>query len=150
MTKSIHHKFFFPHSAEVVWEYLTKAELMQQWLMPNDFLPIIGYDFEFRIKPMPQIDFDGIVYCKVLEITPFKKLSYSWKCGPGQGKITLDSVVVWQLHPKDKGTELSLEHSGFKEIENYTMYSITGDGWFKNIQKISELINASKHGTTNP
>ena len=99
---------------------------------------------------MPQIDFDGIVYCKVLEITPFKKLSYSWKCGPGQGKITLDSVVVWQLHPKDKGTELSLEHSGFKEIENYTMYSITGDGWFKNIQKISELINASKHGTTNP
>ena len=55
MTKSIQHKFFFPHPPEVVWEYLTKAELMEQWLMKNDFQPIVGYDFQFRIKPLPPI-----------------------------------------------------------------------------------------------
>jgi uncharacterized protein YndB with AHSA1/START domain len=142
MTKSIHHKFFFPHSPERVWEYLTKAELIAQWLMPNDFLPILGLDFEFRISPLPQFDFDGIVYCKVLEIEPFKKLCYSWKSGPGEGRITLDSIVIWELHPKAQGTELSLEHSGFKEIENYTMYSIMNDGWFKNIEKIAKQINS--------
>jgi uncharacterized protein YndB with AHSA1/START domain len=143
MTKSIQHKFFFPHSPQVVWEYLTKAELIEQWLMKNDFQPIIGYDFQFRTKPLVNFNFDGIVYCKVLEIIPFEKLSYSWKGGPGNGIITLDSIVVWTLFPKDDGTEIFLEHSGFKEIEDFSMYTIMNEGWLKNIQKIAERINVA-------
>jgi uncharacterized protein YndB with AHSA1/START domain len=150
MATSINHQFFFPHPPESVWEYLTNAELMEQWLMKNDFQPIIGYDFQFRTKPIPSLDLDGIFYCKVLEIVPFKKLSYSWKGGPGDGKITLDSVVVWKLQPKDKGTDLFLEHSGFSKIENLAIYTAMNDGWLKNIHKIAERINAAKHGTTNP
>ena len=149
MPTSIHHKFFFPNPPEVVWEYLTDAQLIEQWLMPNDFLPVVGYDFQFRTNPLPNFNFDGIVYCKVLEIIPFKKLSYSWKGGPGDRKITLDSVVVWTLHPTNGGTELILDHSGFKEVENFTMHSIMNEGWLKNIRKISEQINAANHGTTN-
>lgn len=148
MAKSIHHQIFFPHPPEVVWEYLTKAELIKQWLMENDFQPIIGFDFQFRTKPLPQFDFDGIAYCKVLEITPYKKLSYSWKGGPGEGKITLDSIVVWKLSPKDNGTELILDHSGFREMENFTIFSAMNDGWLKNMHKIAGLINAA-YGTTN-
>jgi hypothetical protein len=53
------------------------------------------------------------------------------------------------LQPKDKGTELFLEHSGFSETENVDMYTALTDGWLKNIHKIAERINASKHGTTN-
>ena len=68
MTKSIHHQFFFQHSPEVVWEYLTKAELIAQWLMENDFQPLIGYDFQFRSRPLPDLNFDGIIYCKVVEV----------------------------------------------------------------------------------
>jgi len=147
MTKSIYHQFFFPHPPEVVWEYLTKTELIAQWLMDNDFLPIVGYDFQFRTKPMPSFDFDGIVYCKVLEIVPFKKLSYSWKGGPGNGRITLDSVVEWKLQLKDNGTALFLEHSGF--MENINIYSIMNEGWLKNMHKISELINTAKHVNSN-
>lgn len=149
MTKSIQHRFFFPQSPEIVWEYLTKAELISQWLMENDFEPIVGYDFQFKTKPMPNLDFDGIVYCKVLEIIPLKKLSYSWKGGPGVGKITLDSIVVWTLHPKDNGTALQLVHSGFREIENFTMFSLMTDGWLSNIQKIAALINKATNDTTN-
>ncbi|HEX9508981.1 MAG TPA: SRPBCC domain-containing protein [Puia sp.] len=148
MTKSIYHKLMFSHPPEVVWEYLTKAELIKLWLMENDFQPIVGFDFQFRTKPIPSLDFDGICYCKVLEIVPFKKLSYSWKGGPGEGKITLDSIVVWKLNPKDNGTELSLEHSGFKEIENFAIYSGMNEGWLKNIQKIAGLINV-EYGTAN-
>jgi uncharacterized protein YndB with AHSA1/START domain len=144
MSSSIKHRFFFPHQPEVVWEYLTRADLMAQWLMENDFQAIVGLDFQFRTRPMPNFDFDGIVYCKVLEVVPFTRLTYSWKGGPGNGLINLDSIVYWTLHAKGNGTELELEHSGFKEA-NFTMYSIMNDGWFKNVNKIFDLIKTNGH-----
>jgi uncharacterized protein YndB with AHSA1/START domain len=33
-----------------------------------------------------------------VEVVPLQKLSYSWKTGPGEGRITVDSLVVWTLH----------------------------------------------------
>jgi len=149
MAKSIRHQLFFPHPPEMIWEYLTNAELLELWLMRNDFQPILGHDFQFRTNPIPSLDFDGICYCKVLEIVPFKKLSYSWKGGPGEGKITLDSLVVWKLEPRDMGTELFLEHSGFSDIENLAIYNGMNEGWLKNMHKIAERLNATKHGTAN-
>ncbi len=147
MAKSINHQFFFPHPPEAVWEYLTNSELMELWLMKNDFQPVVGHDFAFRTKPIPSLNFDGVFYCKVLEIVPFKKLSYSWKGGPGDGKIALDSLVVWQLLPKDKGTELFLEHSGFSEIENFDLYNAMNEGWRQNLHKIADRLNAATHDT---
>ncbi|NQX43240.1 Uncharacterized conserved protein YndB, AHSA1/START domain [Pedobacter steynii] len=147
MAKIIKHRFFFPHPQERVWEYLTKPELMEQWLMKNDFKPIIGLDFQFRTNPIPGLDFDGIFYCKVLEVVPFSKLSYSWKSGPGDGEITLDSVVVWTLQPADKGTEVFLEHSGFAKKENLNFYNGLNHGWLEKLQKIEQLLNTTAHGT---
>ena len=149
MAKIIKHQFFFPHPKERVWEYLTKPELMEQWLMKNDFQPIVGLDFQFKTNPIPSLDFDGIFYCKVLEIVPFKKLSYSWKSGPGDGKITLDSVVVWKLEPTEKGTEVFLEHSGFAKKENLDFYKGLSHGWVEKLQNIAKLLNALQHGHTN-
>ena len=149
MTKVIKHQYFFAHPPATVWEYLTKSELMEQWLMKNDFQPIIGFDFQFRTKPIPSLDFDGIFYCKVLEIVPLKKLSYTWRGGPGKEEITLDSVVVWKLQPKDKGTEVFLEHSGFEKEENLNFYNGLNQGWLEKFDKIAKLLNAAQHGTTN-
>ena len=148
MTRSIKHQFYFAHPPEIVWEYLTKSELMEQWLMKNDFQPIVGFDFQFRTKPIPSLDFDGIFYCRVLEIIPYKKLSYSWKSGPGDGEITLDSVVVWKLQPADKGTDIFLEHSGFSKKENLNFYNGLAQGWLEKFDKIAELLKASQHGNT--
>ena len=149
MANVIKHQFFFPHPPETVWEYLTKPELMEQWLMKNDFQPIIGLDFQFRMAPIPGLDFDGIFYCKVLEVAPFKRLSYSWRSGPGGGEITLDSVVIWKLEPKDNGTNLFLEHSGFDRKENVNFYEGLTQGWIEKLQKIAELLNALQHGNIN-
>lgn len=148
MTKIIRHQFFFPHPPEMVWDYLTKPELMEQWLMKNDFQPIVGLDFQFRTNPIPSLDFDGIFYCKVLEIVPSKKLSYSWKSGPGEGEITLDSVVIWKLEPTDKGTELFLEHSGFAKEENLNFYNGLNHGWVEKFLNIEKLLNTAQHDTT--
>lgn len=149
MAKLIKHQFFFSHPVETVWEYLTKSELMEQWLMKNNFQPIVGFEFEFRTSPIPSLNFDGIFYCKVLEIIPFQKLSYSWRSGSGEGKITLDSVVVWQLQPTDKGTEVFLEHKGFAKKENLEFYNGLNQGWIEKLDKISDLLNAAQHGNTN-
>jgi uncharacterized protein YndB with AHSA1/START domain len=150
MANSIHHKYFFSHPAELVWEFLTSSELMAQWLMKNDFQPIVGHDFQFLTKPMPAMDFDGVCYCKVLEVSPFNKLSYSWKGGPGDGTMTLDSVVVWTLHSKDNGTELVLDHTGFKEIENLAFYNSMNDGWQKILQKIAAMMDLQTGKVGNP
>jgi uncharacterized protein YndB with AHSA1/START domain len=150
MAASINHQLFFPHPPEAVWEYLTNAGLMELWLMKNDFKPILGHEFQFRINPMPSLDFDGIVYCKVLEIVPFKKLSYSWKLGPGDGTTNMDSVVKWELQATAKGTELILYHGDFVVLKNIDLFNGMNTGWLENMQKIANRLNTTSHGNTNP
>ena len=147
MAAHIKHQLFFQHPPEAVWEYLTNAELMELWLMKSDFQPVIGHEFAFRSNPVPSLDFDGIVYCKILEIVPFKKLSYSWKLGPGDGTINVDSVVRWELEPKGKGTGLLLDHGDFAIIKNLGIFNAMDAGWLKNMQKIAE--NLDKNNGTN-
>ena len=149
MTKHIKHHLFYPHPPETVWDYLTKPELLEQWLMKNNFQPIVGCEFQFRISPIPSLNFDGVFYCTVLEIVPLKKLSYSWSTGPGDGKITLDSVVVWTLQQTDKGTELFLDHSGFDKEENLNFYEGLNHGWVEKLQNIAKLLNTVTHGRVN-
>lgn len=148
MAKIIQHQFFYPNPPEVVWEYLTKPELIAQWLMKNNFEPTIGHEFNFHASPMPDMDFDGIFYCKVLEIVPFKKLSYSWDFGPGDGSFTR-SVVNWTLTEKDNGTELLLIHRGFEGTNNFlSMFNSMEKGWLELIQKLLKVINNTTNGTT--
>jgi uncharacterized protein YndB with AHSA1/START domain len=149
MSKSIQHTLFYPQKPELVWEYLTTPALMAQWLMPTDFEPILGHEFTFRTGPLPKFDFDGIVYCRVLEIHPPKKLVYSWKGGPGDGQITMDSIVTWTLVEKDQGTELNLEHSGFKILTNLDIFNGMNAGWLQNMKKIADRLNAAAHGHAN-
>ncbi|PUZ25813.1 ATPase [Chitinophaga parva] len=146
MEKQIRHSIFFPQQPEQVWEFITDAELIAQWLMPNDFKPLPGHEFTFRISPMPQFDFDGIVYCKVLEIAAPHKLSYSWKGGPGDGSTNLDSVVTITLSPKEKGTEMTLVHDRFKVLENLRIFDAMDKGWLQNMHKMAAGLQA-RHQT---
>jgi len=146
MTKQIKHTYFYSHAPQVVWDYLTKPELLVQWLMKNDFEPVIGKDFTFRTGPIPSMDFDGIFYCKVLEIDPLKKLTYSMKGGPGERQINVDSLVYWTLTAKENGTELLLEHNGFKEA-NLALFNGMNAGWLSNMKKIDKLITDAKQDT---
>jgi uncharacterized protein YndB with AHSA1/START domain len=142
MKKEIKYTFFFPHPIEIVWDYLTKPELLSQWLMENNIRPIVGHEFQFRAKPAPSIDFDGICYCKILEVLPYKQLSYSWKCSPTDGGHKIDTVVLWTLVPKDNGTELNLHQTGFKEIENNLFYMAMDNGWAKNMEKLLQNLKS--------
>ena len=143
MQKEIKHTFFFPHPAEIVWDYLTKPELLSQWLMENDIQPIVGHQFQFRAKPAPSIEFDGIVYSEILKVAPFTQLSYSWKCSPTNGTFKINTVVMWTLTPKDNGTELNLLQTGFKENENEMFYMAMNTGWIKEVGKLLQHLNSN-------
>src|ERR1700737_3442446 len=42
-----------PHPPERIWRALTQAPLIAEWLMQNDFRPVVGHRFNFRNTPMP-------------------------------------------------------------------------------------------------
>ncbi|WP_259067076.1 SRPBCC family protein [Mucilaginibacter sp. X4EP1] len=147
MAKIIKHELFFSKPPEIVWGYLTQPELMALWLMPTDFQPVLGHEFKFTTKPKPDLELDGTFYCKVLEITPFTKLSYSWKFGPGNG-VLHDSTVNWTLTESNNGTQLELIHRGIGETADLPIFSLLDQGWLSNIQKILKLTEAITDGTT--
>jgi uncharacterized protein YndB with AHSA1/START domain len=141
MKRTIHQEFFYSRPAADVWAYLTKPELIAQWLMPNDFKPVVGHEFFFRTKPIPQLQLDGNMACTVLTVEPLKKLSYTWKAGPAEGEALLDTVVVWTLEQTGEGTILRLEHSGFEAVENFDLYLAMMGGWSGNLKKMCDRIN---------
>lgn len=141
MRGEIRHQFTFPQSPEVVWEYLTNSELLAQWLMPNDFKPIVGYKFQLGAKPKFPLGFDGRIYCEVLEIIPNQKLVYSWKGGLSKENPSLNSFVIWTLTPTGNGTVLTLEHKGFKGMKNYLAYFIMNKGWVKIGKRLFTKLN---------
>ena len=142
MQKEIKNEWIYEQSPNEVWEYLTQAELITLWLMPNNFKPILGHEFQFQVKPIPSLDLDGIFHCKVLEIVPLKKLIYSWKGGSGDGIFILDTVIEWTLEKYENGTKLFLIQSGFNEA-NLSIYMAMTDGWQKQIQKMVDHLNVT-------
>ncbi|MFZ1807085.1 MAG: SRPBCC domain-containing protein [Cyclobacteriaceae bacterium] len=148
MKTEIRHTWFYDRSIEEIWEYLTTAELIAKWLMPNDFKPVVGHEFKFTTNPIPNLGLDGNFYCEVLELIPLKKLVYSWKGGSGKNEITLDTRVEWTLESKENGTELHLHQTGFKE-ENATILSSMFEGWNDHVTKMFNHLNSDHNANTN-
>jgi uncharacterized protein YndB with AHSA1/START domain len=102
---------FYPHPADRVWRGLTDSDALAAWLMPNDFLPVLGHRFTFRTQPVPPY-FDGIVHCEVIELSPPFSLAYTWA-----GLAGMNTVVRWTLSAAARdgvdGTVLVGVHSGF-------------------------------------
>src|SRR6201998_1614061 len=102
MQKEIKHTWFYNQSPQVVWEHLTKPELLEQWLGKMDFKPIVGHKFRIIGKHGSEID------CQVQEVRPLNLLSYSWQKNSAKDGTPFTSTVVWTLIPKENGTELHL------------------------------------------
>src|SRR6185437_6157295 len=116
--KEVNQIWFFNQSPQEVWDYLTKPELIEQWLMKTDFQPKVGHKFRFSHTVSDKNQYDGTTNCEVLEVKPFTRLSYSWNGGLKDKSRSYESIVVWTLVPKETGTELQLQHNGFTELED--------------------------------
>ena len=47
-TRSVVFEKEFAYPPEKVWRALTEGDLIQQWLMENDFKPLVGHRFQLR------------------------------------------------------------------------------------------------------
>jgi uncharacterized protein YndB with AHSA1/START domain len=120
-----------PHPPEKIWRALTQGSLLEEWLMKNDFQPVVGHRFSFRATPMP--NWNGVVDCEVLVVEPNSRLSYSW------GSLGLKSIVAWTLTPTKTGTHVRMEQSGFgSEEDNY--YKGANYGWQKFIGSLEQVV----------
>jgi uncharacterized protein YndB with AHSA1/START domain len=124
-----------PHPLERVWRALTQGSLMKEWLMDNDFQPVVGHRFNFRSTPAP--NWNGVVDCEVLAVEPNKRLSYSW-CSMG-----LASVVSWTLSATARGTLLRFEQTGFGPGQEAN-YNGAKYGWQKFIGGMERVVAGLK------
>jgi uncharacterized protein YndB with AHSA1/START domain len=107
-TDAISFEFDLRHPPEKVWRALTDPALLAEWLLPVIDLHLEpGAAFMFKTQPYP--GWDGTVNCRMVEIDPQRKLSYTWVVG----NMAIDTVVTFTLAPTASGTRLSLVQSGF-------------------------------------
>ena len=95
--------------------------------MPNDFQPVVGHRFQFRVERAR--GWSGVVDCVVLIVDAPRRLSYSWRNERGR----LDTVVTWSLEPCAGGTRLVLAHAGFRGLRSLAISHLMGRGWKSNI-----------------
>jgi uncharacterized protein YndB with AHSA1/START domain len=120
-----------PYPPEKIWRALTEGPLIKEWLMDNDFQPVVGHSFQFRSTPVP--NWNGIIDSKVLVVEPNKKLSYSW------GSLGLESTVTWTLTPTDTGTHVRMEQTGFGADQD-AAYKGANYGWQKFIGGLEKVV----------
>jgi uncharacterized protein YndB with AHSA1/START domain len=119
-----------PYPPEKIWRALTQPHLVEEWLMKNDFKPVVGHRFDLRADW-------GVVDCQVLAVEPNKTLSYTW------GVFDLKSVVTWTLTPTSMGTHLRMEQSGFRP-DQPRYYQGAKVGWpqfFANLEQVLARID---------
>jgi len=120
-----------PHPPEKVWRALTQGPLIEEWLMKNDFQPVVGHRFSFRSTPVP--GWDGVIESEVQVIEPNSRLAYSW------GTMGTTSVVTWTLTPTKAGTHLRMEQTGFRS-EQDAAYKGATYGWTKFIGNMERVV----------
>jgi uncharacterized protein YndB with AHSA1/START domain len=116
---------------EKIWRALTQPHLIEEWLMKNDFRPVVDHRFNFRKNP--KLDVSIVVDCQVLEVEPHKTLSYTWAA------YGLESVVTWTLTPTRTGTLLRMEQSGFRPDQKQA-YHGARHGWQQSFAALEQLL----------
>jgi uncharacterized protein YndB with AHSA1/START domain len=106
----IEREIFIAAPAEMVFNFLTNAQLMAQWLGSLQQLdPKPGGIFQVEVSP------GNVARGEYTEIVPFRRVAFTW----GWNSLRPDlaalrpgtSLVEIELEPKNGGTRLRLRHS---------------------------------------
>ncbi len=106
-----------------VWEFLTRADLLDQWFHPADKDLVEGEDYRLTSKK----DGDRMCWGKVEQADPHDYMKWSFTIGPLNGEMT---TVEWRLEDAPGGTRLTLEHSGLPtDADGYGLVMALDKGW---------------------
>ena len=102
----IEKKFNAP--AEKVWKAITDKENIRKWFFDiKEFRPEVGFEFQFIAG---KDDVAYLVLCKITEVIPGLKFSYSWRYEGFKG----NSQVTFELFAHGATTRLRLTHEGLE------------------------------------
>jgi uncharacterized protein YndB with AHSA1/START domain len=124
-----------PYPPEKIWRALTQPQLIEQWLMRNDFKAEVGHQFTLSHDW-------GKLECEVLAIEPTTKLSYTWNHVHDDPAFNLRSVVVYTLTPTSTGTHLRVEQSGFRPDQKKAFGGAKW-GWQQFLGNLEQLVSRS-------
>jgi uncharacterized protein YndB with AHSA1/START domain len=117
----------FSQPPEKIWRALTQPHLIEEWLMKNDFKPVVDHRFNFRGDW-------GSVDCQVLSVEAHRTLAYTWAA------FGLKSVVTWTLTPTSTGTRLRVEQSGFQLPQQKQAYHGAKAAWPGFFTKMEQVL----------
>lgn len=123
----------FAHSPEKLWRALTQPHLIEEWLMKNDFAPLVGHRFNLRGA------WGGVLDCEVLEVEPQRTLAYTWNFANDDPAYALQSVVTFTLTPTPAGTRLRIEQEGFRPDQKQA-FGGAHAGWKQFIEKLDAVL----------
>jgi uncharacterized protein YndB with AHSA1/START domain len=121
------------HPPDKLWRALTQPHLISEWLMKNDFSPVVGHRFNLRGE------WGGVLDCEVLIVEPQRALSYTWIFKHDDPAFDLNSVVTFSLSPTATGTHLRMEQSGFRPNQRQA-YGGAKAGWPEFLAKLDEVL----------
>lgn len=120
--------FQFKSSINKVWSALTDSNTLAQWVMENNFKPIVGHKCQFRNEKIGLI-----VDSEVLIVDEPYTLSYTWVGGP------INTTVTWTLKEEDGTTYLHLDHAGFDKKETQA-FNGAKYGWTSMVADLKKVV----------
>ncbi len=122
----------FPVPIERVWHALTDPEMIERWLMkPDGYEARVGV--RFTLGEAPRDGCGGQVECEVLELSPPRRIVWSWR---GVEDPATTRLII-ELEDGEDGTRLTLSHTG--ESDERTVRKTTG-GWTEKLAALEELL----------
>lgn len=116
-------------SPTVIWNAITNPEVMNIWYfnLPG-FVAEVGYSFRFYAETK---DKRYLHLCKITEVVPLERLSYSWVYDGYEG----ESQVTFEILPQDNKTMLRLTHKGIGSFpkDNIDLKRENFDGGWESI-----------------
>ena len=120
---------------ETVWPYISTAEGIGAWFMPNNMEPLEGKEFTLQAGPW------GESLCKVTEVQSPNRLSFDW------GK---DWQIHFELKEVDGKTELIFIHAGWmdgKKTEFGETHEVVrprmSEGWEGLLEKLKTRVESN-------
>jgi uncharacterized protein YndB with AHSA1/START domain len=132
-TRSVVVERDIPFPPEKLWRALTQPHLIEEWLMKNDFKPVVGHSFHLSG------DWGGVLDCEVLAVEPERTLSYTWDFAHDDAAYDLRSVVTFTLTPTSTGTRLRVEQSGFRPDQKQAFGGARA-GWSQFLSKLEDVV----------
>ena len=130
---TIRKSVFIAASRQIVWDHLTRADLLGKWFHAAKADLHDGADYTL----ISGTDGDRMCWGKVTEMRPTDFMRWDFTVGPMQGAM---STVEWALEDAPGGTRLTLTHAGLPtDADGFGLVLALDKGWHGFLAKLQGL-----------